>query len=347
MKEKIMKGLQIVKTIFEANRSLCIKVLAGLIVLIAIIVIASCFKGTDYGNSSGNNENDGLAVQDGKWIYYVAVEDDESVGINKVKTNGKKVQTIAEGNMYGLNVVGNYIYCIEYDEDRYQNNLIRIRKNGKGKERLARDIDGDAISVVDNWVYYCKNDNLYRVRVNGKDREKVSSREISYYQIEGKWIYYIYQNNSSEYIARMKLNGKDSERLAKADDEYYEALCVKGNKIYFTTTEYEDDYNCYLYKMKTNGKGLEKVCKIDSEVEQINMQEDKIYYVAEDDDADAYIIKSIKYKGTDKKTIYVAEDEEIEAMNVVEDWLVCLVEDDNYDMTIKMISKNGKKEIEL
>ena len=132
MKDMLMKLI--------SNKSLYLKILEGLIIIIAIIVIGSCCKSTKYGNSSGNNNNFGIAVQDGKWIYYIEMDDDEPTGIFKVKENGKKTEKVIDGNIFGLNIIDNYIYCVEYNEDDAQYNLIRVKTNGNNKETLAKDL---------------------------------------------------------------------------------------------------------------------------------------------------------------------------------------------------------------
>lgn len=343
MKEKVIKSIEFIKKLINVNKSLSMKIIAGLIIIIAIIVIASCFKGTEIGNSAGNSNNLGIAAQDGKWIYYIDVDGDEQVGICKVKTNGKKTKKVVEGNMSHLNVMDNYIYCLEYDEDEMQNNLIKVKTNGKNKKILARDIDEKTITVTENYVYYFKNDNLYRVELNGTDREKVSSKNISYYQIEGNWIYYIYTNEKAEYIARMELDGEDSQRIAKADEGInFETLYVKGGKIYYVTSKHNEYYDAdyYLYKMNKKGEKVEKVCKLDTNLLDINMQEDKIYYSVTES-YDSYVIKSIEYNGTEKTTIKKAEM--ALNINIVEDWILYLGINEDYDTVVKMVSTDGEK----
>lgn len=348
MKEKLINSFKFVKEFIITNKSIFMKVLAAIIVIIAVIVICSCFKGAKYGNSAGNSSNMGLAVQDGSWIYYVEVDDDEPVGICRVKNNGKKTEKVVDGYMYELNIIDNYIYCIEYNEDEYRSDLIKIKTNGKNKEILARDIDEGQVVATDKWVYYYKNDTLYRVKLDGTDREKISDKEITYYQIDGNWIYYIYEtDNSQTYIAKMKLNGEKAQRIAKAgEDEEYEALYVKGGKIYYSVSKVNDnyDYEYSLYKMNKKGEKSEKVCKIDENIQHINMQEDGIYYTTTED-YDNYEIKYIKYNGTDKQTIKKAEG--VEAINVTEDWIVIAEQDENYDISMKMINKRGDKEKDL
>ena len=74
-----------------------------------------------------------------------------------------------------------------------------MKTNGKKKEVLAQDVDASQVIAMEKWVYYFKNSNLYRVRTNGTDREKISDRKISYYQIDGSKIYYIYSNNETKW----------------------------------------------------------------------------------------------------------------------------------------------------
>lgn len=347
MKEKVIKYIGFINKFIKANKALSMKMLAGLIVIIAIIVIASCLDGEKYGNSTGNNNNLGIAAREGRWIYYIEVDGDEQVGICRVKTNGKKTEKVIDGCMSNLNVVDNYIYCLEYDEDEGQSNLIKVKTNGKNKKILARDVDEELITVVDEYVYYFKNNNLYRVETNGTDREKISSKSISYYQIEGDWIYYIYNNDSSEYIAKMELDGEENQRIAKADEDiHFESLYVKGGKIYYITSKYNDYYDSdyYLYKMSKKGKNPEKICKIDTNIQNINMQEDGIYYTVTES-YDSYLIKSMKYNGTEKTTI--KKEEMAEAINIAEDWILFFGVNDDYDTVMKMVSIDGKEEKNL
>ncbi len=347
MKEKVMNFLKLAKQFILTNKSLVMKMIAVIIVIIAIIVIASSLNGTKVGNAASNSHNLGLAVQDGSWIYYVAVDDDEPVGIYKVKNNGKKTEKVADGYMYNLNIVDNYIYCLEYNEDEERNDLIKIKTNGKNKETLARDIDENQIMLVDKWVYYYKDNSLYRVKTSGTDREKLSDREIEYYQIDGNWIYYIYENEDSQYIAKMKLDGEDSIRIAKADSSMqYEALCIKGGKIYYIASKNNDSYDrdYYLYKMNKKGNNTEQICKIDTNIQYINMQDDAIYYTVTEDYEDS-TIKYIKYNGTDKTTI--KKTKYATNINVVKDWVIFLGMDDDYNSLMKMISIDGEEEKDL
>lgn len=241
-------------------------------------------------------------------------------------------------------MIDNYIYCIEQDEEKNQNNLVKIKTNGKKKEILAQDVDASQVVATEKWVYYFKNSNLYRVRTKGIDREKISEKKISYYQIEGGKIYYIYTIEGSQYIATMKLNGKKATRIAKMDtDKQCKALFVNGNKIYYILSGAEDsiDREFYLYKMNKKGEKISKICKIDSNIKEINMQEDSIYYTVMND-YENYTIKSIEYNGTNRITVKKAKS--FDNLNIVKKWIAINTINEDYDTIIQLISKDGKKE---
>ena len=128
-----MNIINVIRSFYETNRSLCMKIIAAIVIIIAIIVVASASKGSKYGNSFANSNNSGRAVQDGSWIYFSKVEDNASTGIYKVKQNSKKATEVIKGDLYYLNLADNYIYCLEKDDDDGQNNLVKIKKNGNNK----------------------------------------------------------------------------------------------------------------------------------------------------------------------------------------------------------------------
>ena len=337
--------MKIIKEIFKANKSIIMKLLAVIVVIIAVLVIVSALRENNEINKYANSNNAGIAVQDGSWIYFSKVEDGEAVGIYKVKQNSKNASKVIEGNLYCLNIEDNYIYCLEEDDNDGQYNLVKIKKNGKGKEILAENINQAPINVADKWVYYFKNGKLCRIKTNGKDKETVSDKRISYYQISGKLIYYIYENDNSQYIAKMKLNGENSEKIIKADSDVdFEALYVKGGTIYYIQTELNKKYDTEYSLYKTNNKGdkSEKVCDLDENIKYINMQEDRIYYTVTED-YDEYELKSIKYNGKDKKTIKTFDDY-VGDMSVLDKWIVVVTVNSNYEQFTMMINKSGNKE---
>lgn len=347
MKENVVKIFDFVKKFITENKSLILKILPVIIALIAVLIINSGFKSDKYGNSVGNSNNNGLAAEYDKWIYYVEVDGDDTVGICKVKNNGKKTEKVAEGDFYNLNILDGYIYCLEHDSEENKENLVKLKTNGKKKEVLARDVNNGTITVTEKWIYYYKNTNLYRMKLDGTEKNRVSDKKISYYQIDGKWIYYIYKNENISNIARMKLNGEDAQRIAKAEENTeYDSLYVKGSKVYYVVAKLNEafDTDYYLYKMSKTGEKADKICRLDTNIKYINMQEDEIYYTTTENYS-TYIVKSIKYNGTNRNTIkktQMAID-----INVTEDWVLFLSMNEDSDTIIKMVSKDGEKEKDI
>lgn len=343
--ENIMNFISKIKNLVINNKKIVYTILAAIILIIALVVIISCIKGNDNKTICDTN-NKKMAEQEGKWIYYIAIDNDELSGINKVKTNGKKTEKIYEGKVQCLALNGNYIFFIEENNGEY--NLVKIKNNGKKREVLAKGIDNEPIAVTNKYVLYFKNNKLHKMKVNGTDKEKMSDKSISYYQVVGNWIYYIYENEGAQYIAKMKLNGEKNQRISKIEitEGQFETLYVKGNKIYYIESKVNNNYDTsyYLYKMNQKGEKVKKICKLDAEIKYICMQEDKIYYSVSEN-YDTYVIYSIKYNGINKENIKNADF--FEGLNITEKWIIFSGLNEEYDSQMKMISIDGKKEKQL
>lgn len=338
--EKIMQIKDIIIKFINEHRKLFFRVLAGLIIIITLMVIASAFKKNKVGNTAGNlMENHGISAEAGSWIYYIEFDDGNPVGIYKVKNNGSKTIKVKGGYFEYINVIDKYIYCLEKDEEKNQYNLVKMKTNGDKKEIIAKNIDYAPITATEDRVYYFKDGSFYRIKTNGSDRQKLSDKDISYYEISGKMIYYIYENEGSSYIAKMKLNGEKNVRIGKMDDSSYIALHVKGNKVYYVMYDSEQRYK--LYKMKTNGEKEERLYTFSNPIENINMQDDTVYYVLKDGSDK---ISKINYKAGDKETIKKLD--EVEAIGISGKWVFYVQENDK-DVTIDRITQNGKKEQSL
>ncbi len=313
--EKLLEIKDTVISFIRIHRSLSLKVLAGIIAFISILVISSALKKEKIGNTAGNLiANHGISAEAGKWIYYIAFDDNEPSGIYKVKKNGEKTEKIIEGYFEYINVLDKYIYCIEKDEDKNQYNLVKIKKNGDKKETLAKNIDYAPITASENRIYYFKDDNFYSVKTNGSDRTKISDKDIKYYEICDNKIYYIYENDGNSYIAKMKLNGENNIKIGKLEDSEYVSLHVRKGKVYYVVCDEDDNYE--LYKMKKNGEKEEKIYNFGEDIESINMQDDAVYYVVKDGE---YKIKTINYKAVNK--VNIKNVSELESFGISGKWV--------------------------
>lgn len=338
--EKIMQIKDVIINSINEHRNIFFRILAGLIIIVTIMVIASVLKKDKIGNTAGNLiANHGISAEEGKWIYYIEFDDGNPVGIYKVKNSGSKTKKVKGGYFEYINVIDNYIYCLEKDEEKNQYNLVKMKTNGNKKETIAKNIDYAPVTAAGDRVYYFKDGSFYRIKTNGSDRQKLSDKNISYYEISGNMIYYIYENEGSSYIAKMKLNGDKNLRIGKMDDSSYIALHVKGNKVYYIM--YDSEHKYKLYKMKTNGEKEERLYTFSNSIDNINMQDDTVYYVLKDGSDK---ISKINYKAGDKETIKKLD--EVEAIGISGKWVFYVQESDN-DIIIERITQNGKKEQSL
>lgn len=97
MKDKLMKYVNYINNTFFKNKKISISITSILVIIILIVILRICFKEPKYGNTVGNANNQGIVAQSGKWIYYIEMDNNETVGICKVKQNGKKTKRIIDG----------------------------------------------------------------------------------------------------------------------------------------------------------------------------------------------------------------------------------------------------------
>lgn len=339
VKEKIIEFINL-------NKPLVFKILAILIIIITIFTIKSVLKKEKVGNTAGNLYSNGISAIDGKWIYYMEFDDNEPFAIYRVKKNGEKKEKIIEGNFEYINVYDSYIYCLEKNQEKNEYNLIKMKTNGNKKEVLAKNVDKAPVTVTQKKVFYLKDNKLHTIKTNGSDKEKLTDKEVTYYHISGKVIYYIYENEGDSYLARMKTNGKKNIRIGRLKNEEkakYKTVQIKGNKIYYITEEKteEGNKNLVLYKMNKNGEKQERLYMLPDYVQIINMQEDAIYYIVKEDE---YKLYRMNYK-TGKRELMKKMDK-LKTINVSGKWVFYITEEDS-EIVIKRINLKGSKEQNL
>lgn len=336
MKDKLVNLKNKVVEVIMENKRLSIIIAVALIVIIMAIILLS--NRATIGNTSGNLNNSGFSVKDGNWIYYLGYNTGNSDGIYRVNSNGNKKEKIVDDCGYYLNKSGNYIYYIDAEES----DLIKIKKNGKGKEVLVEDVDIAKMMVVDNWIYYFRNSTLYRIKTDGDTKQEISKKSIEKYEVVGNWIYYSYYNDGEYIIAKMKTNG---EEASKIDSKAGRVFFVDGKNIYYIYENYneeEDMTNYELYKMKTSGKNKEKIADINGNVDinTINFDENHIYYAKINENSELGIY-SIKLNGKDETKIVDVKGYST-LINIHESWIYYPDENDDGNIDIYRIKLNGK-----
>ena len=327
---------------FKTKKKIVLIIL--LIIVIAIIlvmVVPQFFKKDEVGNTSGNLSNYGITTYSDGWIYYLALEDGTPTGIYKTRSSGGKSEKVSIGTYIYINVINDTIYCLEYDEDSSVYNIVKLSTDGKNKDIILKNVDRGPITVAGKDIYYFKNDVFYRMNLDGEQQLQISDRDISYYQVYGNKIYFIYKSDEGSYIARMKRNGEDVTRIGRLQDKEYVALQVKGGNVYYVTLERTEDYlyKYELYSMNKKGEEIAKIVDLPEDTDFINMQEDALYYAF---DTSGYDIRKINYKS--KKDESIAQPKELASISIAGKWLFYITQDDNYKAVIERITTTGDKQ---
>ncbi len=257
------------------------------------------------GNTAGNIENIGTVVGQGDWVYYAY-----SGNIYKVRTNGNDRVALNSGSPGFINVIGNWIYYTNGNDNNY---IYKIDINGNNKTILNSD-RSYAINVIGDWIYYQADNNiLYKMRTDGTGKTIIASDGLDCdtnnggsisLGILGDWIYYT-NHNDNGYIYKININGDSKTRLGDVGSCH---INIIGDWIYYINT---NDFN--IYKIHINGG---EAIKLGSEsAYSINVVGDWIYYINAGDNRSLYKILT---DGTNKTKL---NSDPVYNINLIDDWI--------------------------
>ncbi|WP_051986401.1 DUF5050 domain-containing protein [Clostridium amazonitimonense] len=279
------------------------------------------------GNSGGNSNNNGIAVEDDEgYIYYVNNSDKERV--YKLGADGAFNRMILEDKAQYLNESGDWIYYSNYNDE---GKMYKVKKDGTERQKMLDD-KAAYINISGEDIYYSNHSDggkLYRVKKSGSDVKvdatnrlhgnkvvidygsvnKVSD-EVAYINISGDWIYYSnYSDGHKPYVIH-----KDGTYRGKISDVWADCIQVVGDWLYFTSG------NGTISKVNKNGQG--SVIPIKGQISKynkgyhINVYGDWIYYSNAEDGGKLYRINT---DGSGNKV--KLSDETVGYINIVGDWI--------------------------
>lgn len=277
---------------------------------------------SNLSNSSGNIVNDGMAVEDDDYIYYInRVGDVYGAApdyLYKIKKNDPPRKDFCDlsyntkvipNRVLNLNIVGDWIYYSNW-KDPFHHSINKVKKDGTEDIFIANESTGNMF-VAGNWVYYVKRtnshsinlNNIYKISLDGTCRIKLNSTATEDMTVSNEWIYYT--NISDGYkIYRMKLDGSENTKIC--DDETLFMIAYEDTIFY--SNKSDDDK---LYKINGDGTGKEKLSN--NKATFINATKEYVYYVNYSDNENLYKIpanggKSIKITNEYGTNITVLKD---------------------------------------
>lgn len=340
LKNKILSFYRKTKELIKSNKIISIIVAAILAIVLLVIIVALANKNKE-DNFNGNLSNLGFSLNINGYTYCLNYSDGLADGIYKIKENKK--EKISDDYGYYLNKSGKYIYYL----DPTDNNIVKMKANGKDKEIVIENVAEDVVTIHNDYIYYFANSYFYRAKTDGTNKKRISNKSIERYQIIGNTIYYTYKENGKYTIAKMKTDGED---IQKIDEECGKAFFIKGKDIYYI---YENEniedatINYELYKMKINGKNKKKISNIEGNVDvsAVNFTQKNAYYAKENIDGITGIYK-IGLNG--KSEIKLVDLEGFTTkININNNYIYYPDLNDNGEIQMYRVKLNGKTEKEI
>lgn len=269
------------------------------------VVPLSVLTNNVYGNTQGNISNFGFVTQQGDWIYY------NNNTLYKMKTDGTSKTEISKDVATFINVVGEWVYYIEYLSGT--NNMYKVKTDGTKRTKLSDDASYYMV-VVRDWIYYMNatdEGNLYKMKTDGTSNTKLSNEVALEINVSGGWVYYITWVDSGECeVHKVRTDGTGLTMLYGATDMAF--LNVSGDYLYFETND-ADGTRGDLVKVKIDGTSYSTI-NYDN-TEYLNVSGDWIYYSNLSDGARLY---KMKVDGTGNIKI---NDDDAAFINIVGEWI--------------------------
>ena len=261
------------------------------------------------GNTAGNIRQWGIVAEDNDGtIFYV--EQNRLQRQDKLyrmdANGGNKKLLLTSEIIYGLNLVGDWIYFLKDfgDKNFHQSYAIyKIKKDGTNLTKVTNKVNEEAryMLVVDDWIYFddWNNDNhtrtLKRINLDGSNETMISNENSAWsFCVEGNNLYFACTYNQKPYVWT-DLNGSKEinpllPKLFAIDTPF-----THNGVVYYVHESPRFVYNIMGYDLKTMTKnaileGLE-------DVPEFNIYEDRIYY------SQGLKLYSVKLDGTDNQFI--------------------------------------------
>jgi len=250
-------------------------------------------------NSSGNIVNDGMAVEDNDYIYYInRVGDVYGAApdyLYKIRKNDPPRKDICDlsyntqlipNRVWNLNLVDDWIYYSNW-KDAFHHSINKVKKDGTEDTCIANEAVGNMF-VEGNWIYYVKRtnshsidlNNIYKISLDGSCRISLNSSATEDMTVSNGWIYYT--NISDGYkIYRMRLDGSENTKVCD-DETLFMTVC--GDTVFYSNKSDSDK----LYKVNGDGTGKAKLSN--DKATFINASKDYVYYVNYSDNENLYKI---------------------------------------------------------
>lgn len=221
-------------------------------------------------NSSGNIVNDGMAVEDNDYIYYInRVGDVYGAApdyLYKMKKNDPPRKDwcdlsyntqVIPNRVWNLNLVDDWIYYSNWKEP-FHHSINKVKKDGTEDTCIANEATGNMF-VEGNWIYYVKRtnsysidlNNIYKISLDGTCRIKLNLTSTEDMTV---WEDAVFYSNKSDNHKLYKINGDGTGKVKLSNNR---ATFINASHDYIYYVNYSD--NEKLYKIPVSGGKSKKI----------------------------------------------------------------------------------------
>ena len=371
-KEKVTNS-SIYKKIDGLSKKIKYCICGFILLLIIILILILSPKYNKIGNTVGNIRNYGYVASEGKWIYYLAPNEDRTqIGVYRTSKNGKNKKNIfmTDMDIVSINAYKGYLYFIginnsnesELEDDDVDNKIYRIKADGSSEMEILNNNEFNNecfdIYVIKGNIYYIGTDrNIYKMKLNGTDRQLVADNGTGYIGITDKYIVYndyIQEDentgnasNSTIETFIMDINGENKRVLIKG--QRLSTVNIKGDYVYYTKEDKNQetgDKKIPIYRTKIDSNTEELMA--DTTAYNLNLYENNLYYFNYNDSAEEsskVCIYKVNINGkTHKPEKLKVLDSYSTFLNIANDRIIYMDQNNSYGY-IKSTNLDGNKEI--
>ncbi len=219
-------------------------------------------------NVVGAERGSDRACAQASWLY---VADGAKISkINKNDYTSKSVYKVSSGDIFNLNVVGDWLYFYVSENNEKNSYIAKVRTDGSGFEKLLVSGTIWELLVVKDTIYYTPVKNgyvdyakdaapLYSMSVNGGSIKQIHDGVVVSLASDGAYLFYIYAPKTGEKrIYRTKISSMKKDELWINSECNYDAnmnyFVLKNSKLYFFESD-EDSGEYKLSSINSNGGG--------------------------------------------------------------------------------------------
>lgn len=252
------------------------------------------------GNTAANISNNGLAVSQDGFIYYIDQAGDIYAGSNekiyKIEAKAMSPLLLGDDEAWDLNISGEWLYYSNWSDGH---RLYKMRTDGSEKTRIGDDPVHN-VSLAGDWAIYVKwtnttggwDNNIYKVSlVPGEQIPLRLNRDASEnLSVTDGWIFYV---NASDGYKPYKIRLDGTGRAKITDDPIIFMTAADGWLYYGNFAD-----GGKLYKIAVDGTGRTKLS--DDKPGFINVYNGSIYY---SNGSDRHSLYRMNLDGTGRKLL--------------------------------------------